>query len=116
MRSRCTPTEAAPRLAETGSAPLASSPANPLRGKFSVALDPIPNHKMPQFMPNDPQCRVAIREHAGREVDPPNRQAGVGECGPVGVKSVPRLQEFPVLEDDKSHRLIGIGELTKLIG
>ena len=59
---------AALRLAETGSAPLASSPANPLPGKFSVALDPIPNHKMPQFMCNDPQCLVAIREYPGNPV------------------------------------------------
>jgi len=71
---------------------------------------------MTQLMGNAPQSRIRVREHTGREVNSPDRQVGKGERGPVGVKSSPRLQELLLLEDDKSHRLIGIWERTKLIG
>jgi hypothetical protein len=71
---------------------------------------------MTQLMRNAPHSRISVREHTRREVNPPDRQVGKGELGPVSVKRIPRLQELLVLEDDKNHRLIGIWERTKLIG
>ena len=71
--------------------------------RFGEAFDSIPNHEMPQFMPNTPERRIAINEHARGEVDPPNRQVGIGKFGPVGMKGGPALQELVVFEDHKRH-------------
>ena len=78
-----------------------------------MALDPIWNYEMSEFMPDDPQCRVAIRDHAGREVNPPNRQVRIGESGPIGMKSGPRLQEFGVLEYHKGYWFLEIKDFAK---
>jgi len=67
-------------------------------------------------MCNDPQCLVAIREHTGGEVGPPNRQVGEGESGPVGMKSGPRFQELVMLEDHKGHWFLGIRGLRNQSG
>src|SRR5215470_6911088 len=68
---------------------------------------------MSQFMPNNPQCRVAIRKRSRREIDPPNRQVGIGESGSIGTKSNPRLQKLVVPEYHKSHWLLGSCGLTE---
>src|SRR5262249_22861734 len=92
---------------------LTSPPADSLGGKFGVAFDSIPDHEMPQFMPDAPECRIAIGEHTGREVDPPDRQVGIGESGPVGMKGGPALQELVMFEDHKGQCLLEIGGVAK---
>jgi len=106
----------APELLDSVPACLSSSPSNALSGEFGGPFKFTLGNKMTQLMRNAPQSRGGVREHTGREVNSPDREVGKGKRGPVSVKRTPRLQELLVLEDDKSHRLLGIWERTKLIG
>jgi len=82
---------------------LTSPPANTLGCKFGVTFGPIPNHEMPQFMPNTPQRGITVGEHTGRKIDPPDRQVGEGESRPVGMECGPAFEELVVFEDHKRH-------------
>jgi hypothetical protein len=81
-----------------------------------MVFKPILHDEVTQLMRDASKSRVKVREHTGREVDSPHRQDGKGQFGPVGTKGLARLQELLMVEDDKSHRLIGIGDGTKLTG
>jgi len=67
-------------------------------------------------MRNAAQRRIKIREHSGREIDPPGCRIRKGEYGPVGMEGTADLQEFLMLEDDNRHRFIGVRDGAKLIG
>jgi hypothetical protein len=97
------------RSVDTGRARLANSPSYALGCDFRMVLKPILHNEVTQLMRDASKSRIKVREHTDRKVDSPHRQAGKGQFGPVGMKGLARLQKLLMFEDDKSHRLIGIG-------